>query len=163
MINNRLPLATQLAFNVSFVDEHGVVAAFLDHVSACRAAWCSRDDGNRLCCPYFAVIQASMMGKTRLFFTLPSHDVFVFNICLRGTESSGFPRCVPQLMHALTSPDCTEGFYSAFILASLDKLRRFKRAEPSDSAFERFQCQQLEQGKFWASMVDAGIPLSYLR
>ena len=152
-INNLLPLATQLAFNVDFMDKHGVIAAFLDHLRACRAAWRSLDEERRLYCPYFTVVQSSMMGKTRLFFILPSHNVYIFYICLRGTRSSGFPPCIPELMQALTTPRCTEGFYSAFILASLDELSRFKRANPSSSAAEWLECQQLGRYNFWASIV----------
>ena len=79
-INNLLPLATQLSFNVDFIDKHGVIAAFLDHLRACRAAWRSLDDEKRLYCPYFAVVQSSMMGKTRLFFTLPTQRVYFLHM-----------------------------------------------------------------------------------
>ena len=51
-INNLLPLATQLAFNVDFIDKHGVIAAFWDHLRAFRAAWRSLDDERLLYGPY---------------------------------------------------------------------------------------------------------------
>jgi hypothetical protein len=141
-----------LAFNVSFKDPHRVVTALLSHMSSCRDEWNKDSDEVGLYAAYFAVVQGSMMGKTRLFFTLPQSGVYVFYICLRDPKSTGFPGCIPALMTALTSPRCTEGFYAAFVLASLERLSEFRNARPAASSAEFFDEEQADPS-FWTPIL----------
>jgi hypothetical protein len=133
----------------------GVMQNFLEKLERCREAWQNRF----LYAAYLSVVQSSMMGKTRMLCNLPWHNVFVFYICLRDEKSSsGYPRSIPELMGALTSNSCTEGFYAAFILAALDALEAFKtehiRSKSSLNVYtEWFQAQQ--DAKFWTPIISA--------
>ena len=143
-----------MAFNVDFRDPHRVVDALLSHMNSCRDKWNASEGVTGLYAPYFAVVQGSMMGKTRLFFTLPKRGVFVFYICLRDPESTGFPSSIPTLMKALTSAECTEGFYAAFLLAALESLSKFKHDHPAASSAEWFDQEQTTPS-FWTSILGA--------
>ena len=124
--NYLLSAATSQAFKVEFKDPNSVTTAFLSHMDNCRERWATDSEFKKIYSPYFAVVQSSMMGKTRLFFHLAQCDVFVFYICLREVGETGFPRSISNLQKALTNPSCTEGFYAAFLLAALAKLKLFR-------------------------------------
>jgi hypothetical protein len=144
--------ATAYAFEAPYRDKQGILANLLQKMEQCREQWREVLYARRLYSAYIPIIQASMMGKTRMFFALPERDVFVFYICLREADSSGFPKGFPRLTCALTEP-CTEGFYSAFILAALEALDTFKKKYVgADSVFKAWFGESQKQD-FWASIV----------
>ena len=152
--NLRMVLATHNAFHVPYNNASGIVQKFLEKLELCRKEW----KQGILYAAYLSVIQASMMGKTRMLCTLPEHDVFVFYICLRDEKSSGYPRSIPELMRALTSSTCTEGFYAAFVLAALDALQAFitehtRRKSALNVYTEWFKSQQ--DPRFWTPIISA--------
>ena len=143
--------ATEAAFEAPFQDNRGVLRNFLKKMEECRNRWCENDHSRRLYAPYIPIVQASMMGKSRMFFTLPKHDIFVFYLCLRKGESSVFPKSIPELTEALTEP-CTEGFYSAFFLAALDALHTFKESYKGPRVFDAWFLEQ-QHTDFWTKII----------
>ena len=87
-----------------------------------------------------------------MFFTLPQFDIFVFYLCLREEKSSGYPRSIPLLTETLTGP-CTEGFYSAFLLAALDALDTFKKEFKGDNAVFSAWFSEQQRPEFWKEIV----------
>ena len=153
--NAVLMSATKRAFDVPYQDK-GVLANLLEKMEDCRSRWSEKEKcekSDRLYSPYIPIVQASMMGKTRMFFALPQANVFVFYICLREAKSSGYPSSIPELTTALTGP-CSEGFYSAFLLAALDALNRFKGTFRgcNISVFEAWFSHQ-QRSEFWAEII----------
>ena len=93
-----------------------------------------------------------MMGKTQMCFALPESDVFVFYFCLREADSSGYPKGLSHITNALTDP-CTEGFYSAFTLAALEALDKFKtKYEGVDSVFKAWFLEH-QKHDFWTGII----------
>jgi hypothetical protein len=128
-------------------------------MDACRELWTTKDKDLKIYAAYFAVIQGSMMGKTRLFFHLAEHDVFVFYICLRRAEETGFPQSISILQKALTDPSHTEGYYAAFLLTALEKLKVFKQGNRSC----RLWLTQQQDPNWWNDILGSfiSIPISY--
>jgi hypothetical protein len=157
--NYRLSMATSQAFKAEFKDPNSVTDAFLSHMDACRERWASASESKNLYSPYFAVVQGSMMGKTRLFFHLAECDVFVFYICLREVGETGFPRSISNLQKALTNPSCTEGFYAAFLLAALAKLKLFRE---NDGNCSDWLAQQKDE-VWWSDILGLFILISNSR
>ena len=145
--NYYLAHATKLAFESEYVDPNRVVDRFIASVAACRDEWRKQT----LYAPYFAVVQASMMGKSRLFFRLAERQIFIFYICLGGPEFNGYPKGDPELVKALTSQTCSEGFYAAFLLAALEKLFEFRRTDPPGNSEDWIRQQQ--HNTFWTSIL----------
>ena len=103
--------------------------------------------------PYIPVVQASMMGKSRLFHELPNSGVFVFYMCLYEYGSDNFPQACSELAGALINPSCTEGYFAAFLLAALDKLRSDLSENPGLTSALWFQGQRSNCKKFWTSIL----------
>jgi hypothetical protein len=126
--DGNLHIAAKKAFEAPYQDSIGLIQTLIDAVKKCRDSWqtCEDPEG-KLYAPYIAVVQGSMMGKTRTFFTLPQHNIYIFYICLRaqGPYPSGFD----EVIKAFTSESCTEGFYAAFLLSGLQALNDFKRKQ----------------------------------
>jgi hypothetical protein len=65
--------------------------------------------------PYTALINSSMMGKSRAMVMLKDYGVFIFYFCLRESRSSGFPRRSKEIadkfkiLKSLRSRDSTTG------------------------------------------------------
>ena len=146
--DNFLAYATKVAFESGYIDPNRVMERFIASMVECRQKWRQRT----LYAPYFAVVQASMMGKSRLFFTLAEKHIFVFYICIGGDDFKGYPRSNPALVAALTSTTCTEGFYAAFLLASLEALIDFRRSNPQASGTEWIRRQD-DADTFWVSIL----------
>ena len=149
--------ASENAFNAPYRDSGGVVQHLMEKIEACRRSWqtCS-DSAKQLYAPYIVIVQGSMMGKTRMFFMLHQHEVFVFYICLRG--KGAFPSGFPELVDALTSETCSEGFYAAFILSSLEELHQFKlQTKQTDRGVTIFELWFREQKEpsFWERILGA--------
>ena len=151
--NRYLAHATKLAFESEYVDPNRVVDRFIASVDACRDQWRKQT----LYAPYLAVVQASMMGKSRLFFRLAERQIFIFYICLGGPEFKGYPKGDPELVNALTSQTCSEGFYAAFLrlLAALEKLFEFRRTDPPGTSTDWIRKQQ--DTTFWTSILGIDI------
>ena len=152
---NLLRNAARKAFEVPYNDSLGVVQTLVEAMQKCRQSWqtCENPD-ERLYAPYIAVVQGSMMGKTRMFFTLHQHEKYVFYICLRADGS--YPTGIPEVIQALTSETCTEGYYAAFILNALKALNDFKSKQDGsmstrDSCFKWFELQQ--NLSFWKPIL----------
>ena len=143
--------AIRLAFQSEYMDPNQVIDRFMASIAACRGQWCN-PLVRTLYAPYFAVVQASMMGKSRLFFRLAEKQVFVFYICLGRRDSSVYPRSNPALVEALSSRICTEGFYAAFLLGSMMKLIEFRRSNPHANGTAWIR-QQKDADTFWASIL----------
>ena len=79
------------------------------------------------------------MGKTRMFFTLSKHKMYIFYVCLRA--QGPYPNGIDEVIKALTSESCTEGFYAAFLLTALQALNDFKR-EQGASMSESESCSE---------------------
>jgi hypothetical protein len=126
--DGNLHIAAKKAFEAPYQDSIGLIQSLIGAVKKCRDSWqtCEDPEG-KLYAPYIAVVQGSMMGKTRTFFTLPQHNIYIFYICLRaqGPYPSGFD----EVIKAFTSESCTEGFYAAFLLSGLQALNDFKRKQ----------------------------------
>ena len=101
--------------------------------------------------PYISVVQGSMMGKSRLFYTLPHNNLFAqaSYICL---GESGIPECLPDLMKRLTSDTCTEGFYCAFLMSALAALQSF--LSQGNASPQRWFCLQSTDA-FWTPILGA--------
>ncbi len=155
-LNFNLCRATAAAFDVGYKDPNLIVPAFLSHMDNCRKRWTAKDPQQQIYSPYFAVVQSSMMGKTRLFFHLAQHDVFVFYICLREAGATGFPHSISILQKALTDPNCNEGYYAAFLLAALAKLKLFQDDGKSSTEW----LEQQKQEGWWSSILGTSISLS---
>jgi hypothetical protein len=151
--NYRLSTATVQAFKADYKHPNSVIAAFLTHMESCREQWATADNSKKKYSPYFAVVQGSMMGKTRLFFQLAHRNVFVFCICLRNVGATGFPHSISNLQKALTSPSCNEGYYAAFLLTALSKLKVFR--EKNGNCLE-WLAQQGEQ-EWWSDILGSFI------
>ena len=134
-----------MAFSGDYEDPNKNVQAFLDCIKQCQAQWTQ----NVLYAPYISVVQGSMMGKSRLFYTLPHSDVYAFYICL---GESAIPACLPKLMKRLTSDTCTEGFYCAFLISALAALQSFLSQENA-SPPGWFLLQSTEA--FWTPILGA--------
>lgn len=147
--------AARKAFEVPYRDPLGVVHRLIEVVQQCRRSWQTcKDPYEKLYAPYIAVVQASMMGKTRMFFTLPRHNIYVFYICLRADGS--YPSGIVEVIKALTSDSCTEGYYAAFVLAALQALHDFKsRQDGSMSKCNSYtQWLKLQQNlSFWKPIL----------
>ena len=147
--------AAARAFEVPYRDSLGVVQNLIDQMHTCLESWQTcHDPEQQLYAPYMTVVQASMMGKTRMFFTLHRHDIFVFYICLR--VEGCYPRGNPGLVNAMTNEGCTEGYYAAFLLSALETLHNFqlkpKVSESGETIFtEWFRVQQ--DPKFWKPII----------
>jgi hypothetical protein len=126
--DGNLQIAARKAFEAPYQDFIGMIQSLIDAVKKCRDSWqtCEHPE-EKLYAPYIAVVQGSMMGKTRTFFTLPQHNIYIFYICLdaQGPYPSGFD----EVIKAFTSESCTEGFYAAFLLSGLQALNDFKRKQ----------------------------------
>ncbi len=152
--------ATIAAFGTPYQDKHMVVRNLLGKMKSCRDRWCDADPTRRLYSPCIPVVQASMMGKTRMFFALPTVRVFVFYCCLRKEKSSGYPKSIPSLTEALTG-SCTEGFYCAFLLAALDALHTFKQSfEKNDTVFSAWFVEQ-QRPDFWTKIIGLFLFISF--
>ena len=145
-VDPSLQTAARRAFEIPYEDPNRNVEALIDCMDSCRKEWA----GGRLYAPYVAVVQGSMMGKSRLFHMLPEHDIFVFYICL---GDSGFPESILSLKKRLTSDACTEGFYAAFLISSLEAMAEFRRNKPSLTCTEWFNLQGSD--KFWKPILGA--------
>ena len=140
--------AARIAFEVPYADPNGNIEAFIKCMERCRKEW--TQEMPKLYAPYMAVVQGSMMGKSRLFHTLPGHDIFVFYICL---GASGFPESIPALRDRLISESCSEGFYAAFILTALNALEKFRSENPEKSSQAWFDHQK--SAGFWKPILGA--------
>ena len=147
--------AAAKAFEVPYQDSLGVVQNLIEKMHTCRESWQTcHDPAQQLYAPYITVVQASMMGKTRMFFTLHQHDIFVFYICLRVEGS--YPRGIPELVNAMTKKGCTEGFYAAFMLSALETLHNFQlRPKVSDSGETIFTewFREQQDPSFWKPII----------
>jgi hypothetical protein len=147
--------AARNAFQAPYQDSIGVVQSLIEAMQKCRQLWESCVDPHEmLYAPYIAVVQASMMGKTRMFFTLHEHNIYVFYICLRADGS--YPSGIREVIEALTSETCTEGYYAAFMLTALEALHHFKCNETAsmpgyNSYLEWFKLQQ--NPSFWTPIL----------
>ena len=147
--------AARIAFEAPYRDSLGVVHTLIKAMQKCRQSWQTCEDPHeKLYAPYMAVVQGSMMGKTRMFFTLHQHEKYVFYICLRADGS--YPTGIPEVIQALTSETCTEGYYAAFILNALKALNDFKSKQDGsmstrDSCFKWFELQQ--NLSFWKPIL----------
>ena len=145
--------AARIAFEIPYQDSIGLVQTLITAMQACRQSWqtCS-DPHEQLRAPCIAVVQASMMGKTRMFFTLHKHNIYVFYICLH--DGGCYPSGIPEVIQALTSETCTEGYYAAFVLTALQALNDFKQ-DASRSGFNScsdwFQLQKNQL--FWKPIL----------
>jgi hypothetical protein len=140
--------AAKNAFEAPYQDSIGVVQSLIEAMDKCRQSWQTCEDPHeKLYAPYMAVVQASMMGKTRTFFTLQQHNIYVFYICLR--DDGSYPSGILEVIQALTSEACTEGYYAAFTLAALEALNIFMSER--NSCFEWFQSQQ--NPLFWKPIL----------
>lgn len=146
-LNPGLITAAKSAFKSTYVDPNNNIPALIKCIKQCQTRW--SQPKAEIYAPYIAVVQGSMMGKSRLFYTLPTHQVFVFYICL---GESGVPECFPNLMRRLTADTCTEGFYSAFLLTALAALEKFK-SENDGSSQDWFDLQSSAQ--FWTPILGA--------
>ena len=126
--DGNLHIAAKKAFEAPYQDSIGLIQTLIDAVKKCRDSWqtCEDPEG-KLYAPYIAVVQGSMMGKTRTFFTLPQHNIYIFYICLRA--QGPYPSGLDEVIKAFTSESCTEGFYAAFLLSGLQALNDFKRKQ----------------------------------
>jgi hypothetical protein len=147
--------AARIAFKAPYQDSTGLVQSLIEAMERCRQSWETCNDPNeKLYAPYIAVVQSSMMGKTRMFFTLHERNIYVFYICLRADGS--YPSGIPEVIEALTSGTCTEGYYAAFMLNALEALHRFKCNETAsmsgcNSYLEWFKLQQ--NLSFWKPIL----------
>ncbi len=147
--------AARKAFESPYQDSIGVVQSLIVAMQKCRHSWQTCwNPSEMLYAPYIAVVQASMMGKTRMFFTLPKHNIYVFYICLRADGS--YPSGLDQVVKALTSESCTEGYYAAFMLAALQALNDFKRMQNDSIRGHNYYHEwlQLQQNlSFWKPIL----------
>jgi hypothetical protein len=147
-------IATASAFEAPYQD-NGVLANLISKIENCRIRWCERDGvpfNCRLYAPYIPIVQATMMGKSRMFFNLPQLNVFVFYFCLQEEKSCGYPRGIPLLTNTLTGP-CTEGFYSAFLLAALEALDKFKQEFKGDNPVFSAWFSEQQRPEFWKEII----------
>jgi hypothetical protein len=126
--DGNLQIAARKALEAPYQDFIGLIQSLIGAVKKCRDSWQTCEDPEeKLYAQYIAVVQGSMMGKTRTFFILPQHNIYIFYICLRaqGPYPSGFD----EIIKAFTRESCTEGFYAAFFLSGLQALNHFKRKQ----------------------------------
>lgn len=141
--------ATIRSFQAPFVDSNKNVETFLEHIRLCRLHWHNyrfRSGLKPLYSPYFAVIQSSMMGKTRLFFEVPNHsEEFLMYVCLRKKGDSGYPPSVDSIQQSLVNPVNTSLFYASFLFASISQLQDFLK-EGNKSNTDWLQLQTVSHG-----------------
>ena len=148
VVNPSLQQAAKVAFAIPYEDPNRNVEALMECMNSCRKKWTQ----GILYAPYIAVIQGSMMGKSRLFHMLPEHDIYIFYVCL---GDSGFPESIPALKNRLTSEACSEGFYAAFLISSLTALTKFRRERPRKSGKDWFDGQG--SADFWTPILGADV------
>ncbi len=141
------------AFDAPFVDSHGNVASFLEHVDACRSRWAFPHlvaGRKSVYSPYFAVVQSSMMGKTRLFHEVPRcSDTYLMYVCLRKPSDPGYPPSIPTVYDSLVFSKCTMLHYASFLYTSIHQLLDFIVAKRGTNR-DWFQLQTKNHGlEFW--------------
>ncbi len=155
-----LTISAAQAFESKFLNTNQNVESFLKHVRLCRAQWLGRAGGKVLYSPYFAVVQSSMMGKTRLFYELPKFsEEFVVYMCLRRPTEDGFPVPFPLLFNALVSSEPSQRFYLSFLFTVILQLKNFLKGGITNQ--EWFRLQTLCDGTFWDSITGKIICVCY--
>lgn len=162
--DSALQHAAKNAFEAPYQDSLGVVQNLLEAIDTCRESWQTcKLSSDQLYAPYLAVVQSSMMGKSRMFYTLHRHNIYVFYICLKVGGS--YPSGIPEVFRALTSNTCTEGYYAAFMLAALEALNdfmvsdRYTGISTSDRCSEWFKLQQTSS--FWNPVLGEDVQCSF--
>ena len=75
-VDPRLLYAAKVAFDSTYKDPNSNVKALMDCMHTCHEAWARAKC--ELYARYIAGIQGIMMGKGRLFHTLPKHGTYIF-------------------------------------------------------------------------------------
>ncbi|CAG8670473.1 8711_t:CDS:2, partial [Paraglomus brasilianum] len=99
------------AFTDEFVDVNGVMNEFEQHIKYCLDT-CNKDP---VYAPYFALIQSSGYGKSRLIAEL-AQNTYVIYICLHSSDAHGYPlrtSVADDLLLTLTTLQRKEGALAA--------------------------------------------------
>jgi hypothetical protein len=80
--------ATELAFDETPFLNPDFVSEFVNTISSCSSEW--RSAKTTYYAPYIALINASMIGKSRLTSQLPQKGVFCTTICLRKSADLSY-------------------------------------------------------------------------
>ena len=115
------------AFKVQYQRADLVPKALIDFANRCLHAW----DHQIYYSLYAAVVNASMIGKSRAFEQLASLGVFVFTISFQSVYSANLPTRSVIVADWFASKDfdgdheTCKAFYAAFLVACLEKLVAF--------------------------------------
>ena len=100
-------MTAKKAFTDEFVDVNGVMNEFEQHIKYCLDT-CNKDP---VYAPYFALIQSSGYGKSRLIAEL-AQNTYVIYICLHPSNAHGYPlrtSIADRLMSTLNVMQNSEG------------------------------------------------------
>ena len=84
---------TQTSFRECYQGTDRILKPFINYLNTCMNNW----DKNKVYAPFIAVVNSSMVGKSRMFDELSKAGIFTFSVCLRPQRSAGFPPRTPLL------------------------------------------------------------------
>ena len=125
-----------------------VLNAFNQHTLNCATNWA---ENSKLYAPYFALVNASGMGKSRLIKELLLEKNVGFYICLRKSNSSGYPLDSGVPLKVFDSVTDT----AAFLLACLQKLIDYVTKD-GNQCLKTFVAQQFNYNTittFWTDVL----------
>jgi hypothetical protein len=143
-------------FMVRHLNSEAITSAIIKFANKCLQSWYSTGFYS----PYAAVVNASMMGKSRAFRELPNSGIFIISICLQKPSATNKPSRSPAIadwfINYTANVDVCELAYCAFVARSLEALATFVSEQPADLtcaelalAWSRLQ----SEWQFWRSIL----------
>ena len=152
------------AFQVEYQKADVVPVALINFANKCLGEW----DPDTYYSPYAAVVNASMIGKSRAFAQLPSLGVFVFTICFQVKKSGNVPLRSEVIDTFFLDekfegkPEICQARFAIFFVVCLDALLEFVRAHPRMTLIELTQAWAAKQtvtldgnlaSSFWQDII----------
>lgn len=144
------------AFTAVYVNRATIIASYIREVCECFDTW----QRNFIYAAYFAIIQASMVGKSRMVLEA-AEDVYTIYICLRPESSTGYPprSALASLLDASDVGSPTADAYSLnmlnFIVACQQVLLDWvtETDDPTPIGWKKFQLGDGLKGTEFAKRV----------
>jgi len=135
-----------------------IPTSLIDFVSECLAKW----DPQAYYSPYAAVINASMMGKSRMFHQLPNLGIFVVTVSFQAVKSYNVPPRTSQISDWLIAEVDTatavyhQYLHCRFILCTLEALVAFIAGRPDErsaSVLAMAWAAEQQRPEFWHAIT----------